>query len=92
MKIEVSLSDKLNIEEGAAIAHAAWSHWMEYLFSKSQFNNDGSVTIPKELVERWTRQSKTPYALLPEKERQSDRTEAKKYIDWLRAMVEECEQ
>lgn len=63
-------------EELAAYAHEAWSGWMRYLFSLSTHNADGTVTIPKELVERWTRQMETTYKDLPENEKHSDRVEA----------------
>lgn len=64
------------VEPLADYAHSAWSNWMTYLFSKSTQNADGSVTIPRELVERWTRQATTLYPGLPEGEKESDRKEA----------------
>lgn len=64
----------------AAYAHEAWSGWMSYLFSKSTRNTDGSVTIPRWAVERWSRQASTKYALLPEEEKQSDRDEADRLL------------
>lgn len=64
------------VEPLADYAHSAWSNWMTYLFSKSTQNEDGSVTIPRELVERWTRQATTLYPGLPEGEKESDRKEA----------------
>lgn len=63
-------------EELADYAHDAWSGWMKYLFSKSTFNPDGSVTIPKESVDRWTMQMNTKYDDLPEDMKRSDRDEA----------------
>jgi hypothetical protein len=30
----------------AELAHEQWVGWMRYMFSKSQFNDDGTVTIP----------------------------------------------
>jgi len=65
-------------EKLADYAHSSWSHWMKYLFSKSEEQDDGSVVIPKDLVERWKRQMKTSYSELPEKEKASDRDEANK--------------
>jgi hypothetical protein len=67
-------------EQLAALAHEQWSGWMEYMFSKSVHNADGSVTIPAELVSRWARQMNTPYEQLPEQEKESDRVEADKVI------------
>lgn len=66
------------VEKLAGYAHEAWSGWMRYLFEKSAENPDGSVTIPAELVKRWRRQLETPYEDLPEKEKDSDRIEARK--------------
>ena len=63
-------------EQLAEYAHGAWSGWMAYLFEKSSFNSDGTVTIPVWAVERWKRQSETAYVNLPENEKESDRKEA----------------
>lgn len=60
----------------ADYAHRAWVGWMDYMFSKSSVNDDGSVTIPADLVARWKRQMVTPYSNLPDLERVSDLTEA----------------
>ena len=67
-------------EEIAEYAHEAWSGWMIYLFSKCTENEDGTITIAKESVDRWKRQSQTAYDDLPEKEKESDRAEAKKML------------
>jgi len=67
----------------AAYSHEAWSGWMKYLFKKSHQNGDGTVIIPKDLVDRWTRQMYTPYHALPEKEKMSDREEADKILGCL---------
>ncbi len=69
------------IEELAKYAHSAWSGWMIYLFSKSSQNADGGVVIPSELVTRWKRQMGTAYRDLPEKEKESDREEARKILN-----------
>jgi hypothetical protein len=75
------------IERLAEYAHRAWSSWMEYLFSKRiPYAPDGfqaetdALVIPKEEVERWTRQMMTAYKSLSEKERWLDRQEANKII------------
>lgn len=64
----------------AAYAHDAWSGWMNYLLSKSTVNDDGTWTVPKWAAERWYRQMSTPYHLLPEDEKTSDRAEADKML------------
>lgn len=65
----------------ADLCHRQWSGWMEYLFSKGSFNPDGSWTMPKEFVDRWSRQMNTSYKNLFEEEQDSDRKEADKFID-----------
>lgn len=65
----------------AEYAHEAWSGWMRYMFSKCHVNHDGSMVIPKDLVERWTRQMSTPYDELPISERESDIKEANQIMD-----------
>lgn len=67
-------------EELSDLAHEQWTAWMTYLFSISEANSDGSVTIPPQAVERWQRQIKTPYEDLSELEKNSDRKEADKVI------------
>uniref|UniRef100_A0A6H1ZYA2 Uncharacterized protein n=1 Tax=viral metagenome TaxID=1070528 RepID=A0A6H1ZYA2_9ZZZZ len=63
-------------EKLAAYSHEAWSGWMKYLFDKSTLNQDGTVTIPKHKVERWSRQMNSKYLDLPDREKESDRKEA----------------
>lgn len=78
------MADQVVRENLSSYAHEAWSGWMVYMFAKSVYNEDGSITIPPELVERWTRQMNTDYANLPEGEKQSDRDEADKMLDIIR--------
>lgn len=68
------------VEQLAEYAHDAWSGWMNYLFSKSIENSDGTVTVPKWAVDRWKRQMTTKYQDLPEDEKESDRKEARKIL------------
>jgi hypothetical protein len=67
--------------------HAIWAHWMAYVFQVCPRQADGSVTIPRELVERWTRQIATPYAALSESEKDSDREQADRILDVLEKQV-----
>jgi len=69
------------VEPLAEYAHNAWGGWMQYLFSKGATHKSGAVIIPADLVERWKRQMQTPYGLLPEEEKLSDREEANKIIE-----------
>lgn len=77
------MTDELR-EQLADVQHAIWSHWMRYQFSVCQSNGDGSITIPADLVERWSRQMATNYTDLTNKERESDREQADKVLAVLR--------
>ena len=91
-KLETGLASDLNreLDSGIAIdnkreilaelAHAQWSGWMEYLFSKGVVNEDGTWTMPLWAVERWQRQMKTSYNELSFDEKESDRKEADKFV------------
>jgi len=68
-------------EKLAALCHSQWAGWMTYLFSKGTFNKDGTWTMPREFVERWTRQMSTPYENLSPSEQDSDRKEADRFLD-----------
>jgi hypothetical protein len=69
------------LEKVANLQHEIWSHWMTYLFEVSTLNEDGSVTIPADKVDRWKRQMTTQYSELPSDERKSDLEQAQKVID-----------
>ena len=75
------------VEALADLEHERWSSWMEYLFEVSTENEDGSVTIPSDKVERWQRQIDTPYDDLSDKEQESDRKEARKTIALLKSVL-----
>lgn len=70
--------------------HSIWSHWMKHLFSKAVWR-DGEHFIPKESFDRWWRQMKTPYDLLSEKEKESDRHQADKLLPLLQGTVRDAE-
>jgi hypothetical protein len=74
-------------EKIASVVHDTWTHWMSYLFSQSIFNSDGSVTIPKDKVDRWMRQMRTAYEDLSREEQLSDLAEVDQYIE----CVHECD-
>jgi hypothetical protein len=69
------------VEALAGYAHDAWSGWMRYLFNKSELQPSGEILITNDLADRWSRQIETPYAELPEDEKESDRKEARKMLD-----------
>jgi len=68
-------------EKLATYAHEAWSGWMRHLFSKCAASEVlGALTIPAWAVERARRQMETPYELLTEDEKNSDRAEADRML------------
>lgn len=67
-------------EQLAAIEHERWSHWQKYLHGKCIANPDGTLTIPKDLVEKWSRQAAMPYADLGDAEKDSDREQVRRYL------------
>ena len=73
-------SQEFMLEGVADLCHRQWAGWMEYLFSKSIRNEDGTVMIPESLVNRWQRQIATDYKDLSPSEQDSDRKEAKKFM------------
>lgn len=75
------MREKLAIREKLArLAHEQWSGWMDYLFSKGEFNQDRTWTMPAWAVKRWKRQAETSYSDLSESEQDSDRNEADKFL------------
>ena len=67
-------------EELSHWQHEIWSHWMKYQFSSCIRNADGSMTIPKEKVDRWEHQIDTPYNELSNSEKERDREQVDKFI------------
>ena len=77
MKTEFKL-----LEQVANIQHSIWSHWMEYVFTScGRRNEDGSFTIPAKFVDRWERQLQTDYSDLTDKEKKSDKEQARYLLD-----------
>ena len=74
------MDEKLR-EKLAEYAHESWCGWMDYLFSKGIFHDDGTFTLEAWAAERWRRQAITSYNDLPENEKESDRKEADKMME-----------
>ncbi|WP_175145610.1 hypothetical protein [Achromobacter ruhlandii] len=68
------------LEDLAHIEHERWSHWQAYMHSKGVRQADGSLLIPRDLIERWDRQIETTYSNLTEKEKEGDREQVRKYL------------
>ncbi|WP_042118375.1 hypothetical protein [Rhizobium etli] len=77
------------LDELAAIEHERWAHWQRYVHDKGQKRSDGSLLIPAELVARWEKQIETPFALLSDEEKNSDREQVQKYLPLLKAALRE---
>jgi hypothetical protein len=65
------------VEKGAALEHERWAKWHKYMIDKQTPEN----------LERWARQSVTPYALLSESEKESDRREVRTYLPLVRQTI-----
>lgn len=72
----------------AAIEHERWSDWQRWMHSKCVTHSDGSLTIPREFVERWERQIATPYDQLSESEQRSDMDQVDRYWSLILAFLE----
>lgn len=79
MKNNYELIELLSSKE-----HQRWAKWQKYLHSCCVKNDDGSLTIPKDKVERWERQIKTDYENLSEKEMESDRNQVIETLDTIK--------
>lgn len=64
----------------ADIEHERWSHWQQYMHSKGERHEDGSLVLPADLVKQWEQQIASPYAQLSNKEKESDREQVRKYL------------
>lgn len=71
------------IEELASYEHERWAKWQRYVHKSCIKNEDGSLTITKEKVQLWDKQILTKYEDLSEKEKDSDRIEAKNIMSIL---------
>lgn len=80
-------SDEL-LEELAAAEHERWSHWQQYLHDQCTPEPKGSLTIPADLVHRWCTQIATPYDLLSEAEKDSDREQVRRYLPIIATALE----
>ncbi len=69
----------------AAIEHDRWGHWQRYMHTRchAAAGEAGSLVIPADLVEQWTRQADTAFAELSPKEQDSDREQVDRYLPLL---------
>jgi len=71
-----------SIENFAHTEHVRWAKWQNYLHSFLIWNGS-SWELPHEKKERWQRQIETPYLMLSEKEKESDREQVRPYINFI---------
>ncbi|NKJ71805.1 hypothetical protein GFL38_05795 [Rhizobium leguminosarum bv. viciae] len=71
------------IENLAAIEHERWAHWQSYVHSSAERQSDGSLVIPRKLVEHWERQIETSYHKLSDEEKKTDREQVMKYLPYI---------
>lgn len=75
------------LEELAAIEHERWSGWERYREKcVAQVRRGGDIETHEE---RWLRQRETPYASLAEREKESDRVEARKSLAVVKEHVDQ---
>lgn len=77
LKFIETLFDDALLETLASQEHLRWSSWQKYVHKKCIKNEDGSLTIPKEYVDWWENEIKTPYNYLTENIKESDRKEVR---------------
>ena len=77
--MKVDIEPKELLETLSGIQHTIWTRWMKHLFEVCPAVN-GQVIIPKEKVDRWLRQMRTPYEDLSESEKDSDREIAEEVL------------
>lgn len=76
------------IEQFAAIEHERWAHWQRYLHEQCTPGHDGSLTIPADLVRKWTAQMNTAYADLTDAEKDSDREQVERYLPLIKQALD----
>lgn len=93
--------DQHLLEELAALEHDQWAHWTRYMLKVLEVRTDGHcascgytdiVDVDDHAsdcpVGRWERQIETPYALLSEGEKESDREWARKVMAQVASLID----
>lgn len=80
--------EKEFVEKGAALEHERWARWQNYLHSFLTWNNDIQMwTLPHEKKEWWDSEIRTPYHMLNEIQKESDRKEVRTYLPLIRSIL-----
>lgn len=90
-ELQEFLSTTAALEITASVEHARWAHWQKYLHEQCRLLDDGSLLIPAQLVTRWEQQIATPYEALSDQEKESDREQAREYLDALKQATSETD-
>lgn len=75
------------VDKLAEYAFLSWINIVTYVFNSSILNNDGSVIIPKSIVERVTRLAHSEFNELTDSERVQFIVEAKNIINTIEDYV-----
>lgn len=76
------------VEKGAALEHARWAKWQNYLHTFLTWNNDLQAwVLPHEKKAHWQRQIETYYGALSENEKESDRKEVREYLPLIKNLL-----
>lgn len=79
------------VEKGAELEHIRWAKWQNYLHTFLVWNNEIQMwTLPHEKKEWWDSEIRTPYSMLTEKQKESDRKEARQYLPLLSSTVSQA--
>ena len=78
------------IETAAALEHERWADWQRYVLKCCYAGADGTLVIPRPLVESWQRQCELPYAKLSPQEKEADRKEVRKYIPLIEVLISQA--
>ncbi|WP_182378698.1 hypothetical protein [Nocardioides sp. WS12] len=80
VRVRAALENDRAIDQLAAVEHERWAGWQQFLHDRCERRDDGSLVIPAELVSRWEKQIRTPYAELSPEEQESDREQVRRYL------------
>jgi hypothetical protein len=75
-------------EQLAELAHEQWSGWMRYFFSQCDEDSDESIYVSREYVRNLRQLMDTSYSELSEAEKDSDRAEADRVLQIVKARSE----
>jgi hypothetical protein len=90
-EVAAVLESERLMETVAALEHERWSHWQRYMHSTCRPSDDGSPTVPAELVSNWSQQISSPYAELSEDEKENDREQVRHYLPAIAAALKRDE-